>query len=85
MLKPRAKSECQGRLPGERLPTRGSERAPGKRAFQPEGLQWARAQVCDMPQLCARVGGSEGTRSRKGQQFEVGQPVGKAASRKRQR
>lgn len=55
MPNPEAKEESQGRLPEEKAPPWSLNGRPGERAFQIEGLKWARARVCEMPQVCEHV------------------------------
>lgn len=53
MQNPRGKMECQRRLPGREGAQPESEGGggPGEKAFQPEGSKWAKAQVCETPQV----------------------------------
>ena len=39
----------------EKVPPWSLNGRPGERAFQIEGLKWARARVCEMPQVCEHV------------------------------
>lgn len=54
--KPRGKRGEPGKAPWKRrYPPWSLNGRPGERAFQIEGLKWARARVCEMPQVCEHV------------------------------